>query len=177
MLYFRFKNWVMALMVSLLCVPFLFSNVFAQDSEQNGLDGVWRGVLDIQEHVQLVLGVTIKNDQLTLDSPNQGMFNHEPTEFAITNNGVQFTDASLSAQFTAQLKDGALVGTFTQGVERPLTLYRLSTQDLQRMTLEGSYAGNLVINPNSVLPLQLNIAVLHSNNKYGEFMATMDSPA
>ncbi|RUO38929.1 hypothetical protein CWE15_10530 [Aliidiomarina taiwanensis] len=139
----------------------------------NDLDGVWRGELEIQNGVSLALGVTIKNGELTLDSPNQGMFHKVPTTFSVTNSQVHFEDTDLSASFQAELEDGVLVGTFTQGKVRPLVLHKLDEQDLARQAaFEGAYEGDLIINRRNSLPLRVNIAVLK-----GSYLATLDSPA
>ncbi len=136
------------------------------------LDGVWRGELDIQNGISLTIGLTINNGELTLDSPNQGMFGKAPTEYEVTETTVTFTDADLSASFSAVVKQGTLEGTFTQGKARPLVLTRLDESDLARMALEGTYAGELIVNRRNSLPLRVNIAVLH-----GGYLATLDSPA
>lgn len=177
MTHFHLKHWGMALLASLLCSLLFFTSAQAEDDDPAALEGVWRGVLTIQDNVYLALGITIENGQLTLDSPNQGMFDHAPTEFTLTSDSVSFTDTGLSAQYSGELKDGVLVGSFTQGSERPLTLYRLEQQDFERMKFEGRYAGDLVINQGSQLPLRLNIAVLHAGDEHGQYLATLDSPA
>ncbi len=156
----------LALISSLLLTP--IGEVLAN----NDLDGVWRGELEIQSGISLTIGLTITNGELTLDSPNQGMFGKAPTEYEVTANSVSFTDADLSATFTAVVKNGALDGTFTQGKARPLVLRKLTESDLARMAFEGTYTGDLVINRRNSLPLRLNIAVLQ-----GGYLATLDSPA
>lgn len=156
----------LALISSLLLTP------IGEALASNDLDGVWRGELEIQSGISLTIGLTITNGELTLDSPNQGMFGKAPTEYQVTANGVTFTDADLSATFSAVVKNGALDGTFTQGKARTLVLRKLTEGDLARMAFEGTYTGDLVINRRNSLPLRLNIAVLQ-----GGYLATLDSPA
>src|SRR5690554_5893872 len=134
----------------------LFALVVSSTSfaASTALDGVWRGELEIQQGVSLTLGITIENGQLTLDSPNQGMFHKVPTSFSVTDSQVNFEDSDLSASYQAQLEDGVLVGTFTQGKARSLILHKLGEQDLARKeAFEGAYAGDLIINRRNSLPL------------------------
>ncbi|HLV48692.1 MAG TPA: serine hydrolase domain-containing protein [Aliidiomarina sp.] len=157
---------LLALTTAMLLLPQL------SHAASNELDGTWRGELVIQTGMSLTIGITITNGELTLDSPNQGMFGKVPTEFEVTDNTVSFTDADLSATYSAVIKAGALDGTFTQGKARPLVLEKLNNEDLERMALEGTYVGELVINRRNSLPLRLNVAVLQ-----GRYLATLDSPA
>lgn len=136
------------------------------------LEGMWRGKLEIQNGIFLTIGYTIENGVLTLDSPNQGMFGKAPTTFSIEGESLEFTDAQLSATFAGEVSDGVLVGTFTQGKAFPLTLHRLDDDALERLEFEGRYAGELVLNRRTQLPLQINVAVLHEG-----YYVTLDSPA
>lgn len=153
----------------------MFALLFSATSmaSSDALDGVWRGELEIQNGVSLTIGVTIENGELTFDSPNQGMFGRTPTTFSITDTQVSFEDTGLSASYQAELNDNVLVGTFTQGKERPLSLHKLEEQDLVRKAeFEGTYAGDLIINGRNSLPLRVNVAVIK-----GGYLATLDSPA
>lgn len=136
------------------------------------LEGKWRGELVLQEGISITLGININNDQLTLDSPNQGIFNHQPTKFSVKDNKIEFTDTSLSASYQGELKDGQLEGAFTQGKKRDITMHKLTKDDKARLTYEATYKGDLPVSENSSLPLQVNIAVVH-----GGYIATLDSPA
>src|SRR5690554_5464242 len=90
---------LIALLSGLLLAP------FSEAHASNELDGVWRGELEIQAGVSLTIGLTITNGELTLDSPNQGMFGKVPTDYEVTETSVTFTDAELSATYTAVVKD------------------------------------------------------------------------
>lgn len=146
------------------------------DAEAPALAGQWRGVLEIQDGIYLALGVNISAAGMTLDSPNQGMFEHAVTEFAVSAQEISFVAESLGARYEGTLKDGVLMGTFHQARALPLNLYRLSEDDQARMQYEGTYQGNLTVNAQTSLPLRLNIAVLHAQSPHGAYLATLDSP-
>ena len=133
----------------------------------------WRGKLIISKQVALVVGVNIdrKMNTLTLDSPNQKMFEYVPSQFSISDTSVTFSDTKLNASYEGKFEDGMLKGTFTQGKARPLTLFLLDKQAKKQLELEGTYAGALDISGNK-LPLELQVAVLQDG-----FHATLDSPA
>lgn len=138
----------------------------------NELEGTWRGEMEIQEGVKLVIGVRVEEGQVFLESPNQGMFGKEPTTFDMTDNQITFTDSDLNAEFTGTLEDGVLQGVFVQGRTYNFPLHRLDNEDLARVEqYEGQYAGDLVINGRATLPLVVNIAVLDEG-----YLATLDSP-
>ena len=150
-----------------LILAFTSTAVFAASPE-----GVWRGKLEVQNGIFLTIGYTIENGVLTLDSPNQGMFAKAPTSFTLSDNELEFIDAQLSASFTGEFEGDTLTGTFTQGKAYSLTLHRLDSEDLERMAFEGRYAGEMLVNRRTELPLQVNVAVLHDG-----YYATLDSPA
>lgn len=139
---------------------------------QEELEGIWRGELVLQGGVSITLGINVDNGQLTLDSPNQGIFDHQPTKFSVKNNKIEFTDTSLSANYQGKLNDGQLEGTFTQGKKRSITMHKLTKEDKARLTYETTYKGDLPVSKTSSLPLQVNIAVVR-----GGYIATLDSPA
>lgn len=136
------------------------------------LDGLWRGKLEVQPGVALVVGVTIDGDSITLDSPNQGLWNHTLSSASITDGTLSFSANDLQAQFEGKIDGDQIAGKFTQGRARELTLTRLSTDDMARLPFEAGYAGNLVINGEQKLPLQVNAAVIADG-----YYATLDSPA
>ncbi|MCA1767780.1 MAG: beta-lactamase family protein [Idiomarina sp.] len=136
------------------------------------LEGMWRGELVLQEGVSIALGINIHQGQLTLDSPNQGMFDHQPTEFSVKGNKVEFTDKNLNASYQGELSEGQLEGAFTQGKKRSITLHKLTKEDKARLIYEATYKGELPVSKNNTLPLRLNIAVVHQG-----YIATLDSPA
>ncbi|MBD1583303.1 hypothetical protein [Pseudoalteromonas sp. S16_S37] len=133
----------------------------------------WRGKLEVSKQLSLVVGINIdtKTKSLTLDSPNQKMFEYTPSEFLVSDKAVSFSDTKLNASYEGQFVDGELVGTFIQGKARPLTFALLGTDAKPRLQLEGTYAGALDINGKK-LPLELQVAVLQDG-----FHATLDSPA
>jgi CubicO group peptidase (beta-lactamase class C family) len=156
---------------TIMVAAFCHHSLQAKDYQEE-LEGIWRGELVLQEGVSITLGVNVDNGQLTLDSPNQGMFDHQPTEFSVKDNKVIFTDKSLNASYRGELNDGQLEGTFTQGKKRSITMHKLTQDDRARLTYEATYKGDLPISENSSLPLQVNVAVVH-----GGYIATLDSPA
>lgn len=137
-------------------------------------DGIWRGELVIQKDIVLPIGIVISEDntKLTIDSPNQDMFDHVPTTFDILGNDLSFADDGLKAKFQGKLDGNMIEGVFTQGHARPLVLHKLDKTDIERMKFEGKYEGDLVINSSSQLPLVVNIAVIKDG-----FSAALDSPA
>ena len=150
------------------------SHAMAQKSDENMIDGLWRGELVVQKGVKLAIGITVSNNNttLTLNSPNQGMYKREPSSFSIAGKRITFTDEGLNASFEGEIKGDTIVGTFTQGKDMPLTLHKLNDTDLARMKFEGSYSGDLIINANSSLPLVLHVAVIKDG-----YSAALDSPA
>lgn len=156
-----------------LCTVLLNSTlVYGAES----IEGKWRGVLDIQKNVSLAIGVNItkENDQmvLTLDSPNQGMFERKPTKSSIDGDKVTFEVDALQVTYKGSLVDGKLIGSFTQGRTFDLSLERLDNSDIKRLDFEGAYGGNLNISDTEKLPLVLQVAVLKDG-----YLAKLDSPA
>ena len=156
--------------VAVMAILIMNSVPAAQANSQ--LDGLWRGELEIQQGISIVLGLNIKAGKLSLDSPNQGLWSHPVSESSLNEHQVDFTAKDLQATFTGEVKGEQIIGTFTQGKSRPLTLTRLNADDLQRLAYEGRYAGELIINGETTLPLQVNVAVVAS-----DYVATLDSPA
>ncbi|CUS48160.1 MAG: putative beta-lactamase [Idiomarinaceae bacterium HL-53] len=151
----------------------LFTSIWFNVAQSSELEGIWRGPMEIQPGVNIVIGVRIESDQLFLESPNQGMFDREPTSFEVTDEQVSFTDEGLSASFSGSLEGGVLKGEFQQGRTYELNLTKLDEQALVRMeAYEGQYAGDLVLNGRTSLPLVLHIVVVNDG-----YLATLDSPA
>jgi CubicO group peptidase (beta-lactamase class C family) len=142
--------------------------------EKPSLDGLWRGELEVQKGVTLAIGISISdnNASLTLNSPNQGMFEKVPSSFNISADTLSFIDEDLGASFEGQIDGDKINGIFTQGKAMSLTLQKLTEKDLERMKYEGKYSGDLIINANSVLPVVLHIAVIKDG-----YSAALDSPA
>lgn len=157
---------------STIVVAALCHHSLQAEEYKDKLNGIWRAELLLQDDVSIALGITIDNGQLTLDSPNQGMFNHQPTTFSLSGETVKFTDKNLNASYQGQLENGQLKGTFTQGKERSITLHKLTQEDKNRLTYEATYQGDLPVSANSSLPLRVNVAVIHDG-----YIATLDSPA
>lgn len=157
--------WFTVLLASLLVSPL--------HAEQ--LTGKWRGKLQMNPQAALIMGININHDAkgytLTLDSPNQGMFEYNPSQFAIEGNTVQFQDDKLSASFKGTLQDGLLMGEFKQGKTLPLKLTKLDDSQQLLLANEGSWFGDLIINNSARLPLVLNIAVVDQS-----YHVTLDSP-
>ncbi|WP_286843215.1 hypothetical protein, partial [Idiomarina sp. UBA4206] len=166
------KTFIKWFIYSTIMVAAFCHHALQAKEYQEELEGVWRGELVLQEGVSITLGINVDNGQLTLDSPNQGMFDHQPTKFSVKGNKIEFTDTSLGASYQGALNDGQLEGTFTQGKERSITMHKLTQEDKARLTYEATYKGDLPVSENSSLPLQVNIAVVHDG-----YIATLDSPA
>ncbi|WP_020208206.1 serine hydrolase domain-containing protein [Gilvimarinus chinensis] len=154
-----------------VCLAICSGSAMAADYSQE-LNARWRGLLEFPQGVHLVLGINIENGNLTLDSPNQSMFGRVPSEFALSGNRVTFTDQELNASFSGELNEGVLKGKFTQGKSVKIDLQPLTAADRERLTFEGRYSGELLIDGATALPLQLNIAVLPTG-----YIGTLDSPA
>lgn len=153
--------------VAALCHHYLQAVEYQQE-----LEGVWRGELVLQEGASITLGINIYEGEVTLDSPNQGIFDHQPTEFSLADSTVEFTDKSLNASYQGKLKDGLLEGTFIQGNKRSIKMHKLTPEDKKRLSYESAYQGDLLVSDSASLPLQVNIAVVHNG-----YIATLDSPA
>ncbi len=145
---------------------------FASFAETPSLSGKWRGEMVIRGEVSLTIGINIHEDTLTLDSPNQGMFNRAPTSFEIEGDTLSFTDKGLGASYLGKVSNGEIRGTFKQGRDFDLNFKKLTEKDLNRLAFEGTYSGELIINKRAKLPLNLNIAVLPDR-----YLATLDSPS
>lgn len=149
--------------------------IFASPADAEQLTGKWRGKLQMAPQAALTIGINIthsaKGYSLTLDSPNQGMFDYSPSQFNIDGNRVQFQDDKLNASFSGTLVDGQLQGEFTQGKTLTLNLTKLNEAQLEMLENEGSWYGDLIINNSARLPLVLNIAVAGDG-----YHVTLDSP-
>ena len=142
----------------------------SSQSAANDFAGLWRGELEFQPNFSLVIGLNVADNTATLASPNQGMLDHPLSTYAVDGNTMTFTAADLNISFTGERQGDQVVGTFTQGQSFPLTLKKLTTEDIERLAFEGQYDGALKINGND-LPLQVNIAVVSEG-----YVGTLDSP-
>ena len=149
--------------------------LFASPLLAEELTGKWRGKLQMTPQAALTIGINIStaNDgySLTIDSPNQGMFDYSPSQFKIDGNSVQFQDDKLGASFVGSLQQGQLQGEFSQGKTLPLNLLKLDKAQLKLLDNEGSWFGDLIINNSARLPLVLNVAVADQG-----YHVTLDSP-
>ncbi|WP_157981031.1 serine hydrolase domain-containing protein [Pseudidiomarina insulisalsae] len=137
----------------------------------SSLDGTWRGELNYQDNLSMVIGITIEDGEATFASPNQGLYAQPVSAFEVDGDTVTVQVAELNLAFRGVVSHERMVGEFTQGQSFPLTLTRLDATALQRLQYEGQYAGALDVNGNE-LPLQVNIAVLVDG-----YLGTLDSPA
>jgi len=153
----------------------LLTIIVASAAGAQQLTGKWRGKLQMTPQAALTIGINITRSaddySLTLDSPNQGMFDYSPSQFSIDGNTVQFQDDKLKASFSGTLAEGKLQGEFTQGKTLALNLTKLDEKQLEMLEIEGSWYGDLVINNSARLPLVLNIAVAGDG-----YHVTLDSP-
>ncbi|MDX1525962.1 MAG: serine hydrolase domain-containing protein [Pseudidiomarina maritima] len=140
-------------------------------AQANNLDGIWRAKLEVQPGVAITLGLTIRDNQLYYDSPNQGAFDIKPTRTNLSATSVSFADDRASLSFTGNLVDGNLSGQFKQGRNYDITFYKLTGDAINRLNFEGAYRGNLAIDDQTQLPLVLHVAVLAEG-----YLATLDSP-
>ncbi len=160
----KIKHVLLCLGLLLLCTQ--------PATAQESIDGIWRAEHEVQPGVKLVLGITIRENRITFDSPNQGMFDQRLSYQRIDGNQVAFKNAAANFSFNGTLKDNTIVGSFTQGATKPLTFYRLDDVGIARLHYEGAYRGRLEVTADSTLPLVLNVAA----TAFG-FLATLDSPA
>lgn len=155
---------------TLLLSVSLSSPLFAEQ-----LTGKWRGKLQMNPQAALIMGININQGPegytLTIDSPNQNMFDYSPSQFKVEGNSVQFQDDKLSASFIGTVQDGMLKGEFSQGKALPLNLVRLDDAQRKLLANERSWFGDLIINDSTRLPLVLNIAVAGKG-----YHVTLDSP-
>ncbi|CUA88869.1 serine hydrolase domain-containing protein [Pseudidiomarina woesei] len=169
--YYHLIKKLVAVSSILMASAMLFQPAKANNAD-GALDGLWRGKLEVQPGVALVVGIDVQGETVTLDSPNQGLWGHALSAVTIADGTLTFSAKDLQAEFTGTINGDVIAGTFTQGRARPLTLQRLSNADLEHLKFEGGYAGDLIINGAPQLPLQVNVAVIADS-----YYASLDSPA
>lgn len=149
---------------------FVTANTYAGD-----YSGQWRGLLQLSPQGSIVLGFNIQqtDDGLTvlIDSPNQGMHDHQTSSAAIDGNTLKLSALKLDATFEGKFDGEKLVGTFLQRKAFPITLERLSAEQLQKLANETSWHGDLVLSKRNKLPLVLHVAVGATG-----YHVTLDSP-
>ncbi len=96
--------------------------MFSQD-----ILGTWNGALNIQGmQLRLVFHVEKQGDEFsaTMDSPDQKAFGI-PTEVSFIGNKVEFSIPSIKLEYTGEIKDSEIIGTFSQmGMSMPMNLSR-----------------------------------------------------
>ena len=88
-------------------------SIYAQD-----ITGQWNGALSIQgQQLRLVIHVTRTGDgyTATVDSPDQGAKGIPVTTVTFANPAFRFEIANLHLEYSGELKDGVITGTFKQG--------------------------------------------------------------
>jgi pimeloyl-ACP methyl ester carboxylesterase len=92
------------------------------------ITGQWNGELNVQAtQLRLVLHITGSSDGYTstLDSPDQGAKGIPVTSTTFTDQVLKFQVVNLGIQYTGELKNNIITGTFTQGVGSfPMNLSR-----------------------------------------------------
>jgi hypothetical protein len=156
------------LIITLLLIT---STVAAEDYSGN-----WRGIIKLNPQANIVLGFQVQqsDDSLVvlLDSPNQGLHDHEVSSAVIEEGSITIAVSSLNATFTGKFKGETLVGTFHQDRAFPITLTRLSSEQSKGLDNETSWYGDLNISKSKKLPLTLHVAVGPEG-----YHVTLDSPA
>jgi pimeloyl-ACP methyl ester carboxylesterase len=98
-------------------------SLYAQD-----ITGDWNGALSIQgQQLRLVIHVTRSGEgyTATMDSPDQGATGIPVTTLTFQNPVFRFEVANLRVEYTGELKDGIIAGTFKQGgFSMPMDLSR-----------------------------------------------------
>ena len=103
----------------LLLVCLLQLSAFAQ-----AIVGTWKGELNVGQ-VKLSLIFHVSKDTCTLDVPGQGALGLPASLKELTDTSLTVILYNLEAGYQGKLREGQLVGTFTQqGVTFPLTLSR-----------------------------------------------------
>ncbi|MDD3743408.1 MAG: alpha/beta fold hydrolase [Lentimicrobiaceae bacterium] len=90
------------------------------------ISGNWQGTLNVQgTQLRIVFNVT-KSDQgykSTMDSPDQAAFGIPVTHTFFENSQVKFQVTNLGIEYTGELKNHEIIGTFKQaGMEFPMNL-------------------------------------------------------
>lgn len=138
----------------LLLVCLLQLSAFAQ-----AIVGTWKGELNVGQ-VKLSLIFHVSKDTCTLDVPGQGALGLPASLKELTDTSLTVILYNLEAGYQGKLREGQLVGTFTQqGVTFPLTLsrfqevynrpqepkepYPYKTEEVTINTIEAKLAGTI----------------------------------
>src|SRR5690554_7108188 len=87
----------------------------AASAAEHNLDGIWRGKLEVQPNVFLVVGININGDTITMDSPTQGNWGLPLKNFEISATEFKFSATELDAMYVGKVNGDEITGTFTQG--------------------------------------------------------------
>ncbi len=112
-------------------LPFLC--LFFQMIQAQDLTGSWHGALDIQgTKLKIVFHIEKTADGYTtkMDSPDQGALGIPTGQTSWADNTLTIKAANLGMEYTAQLEEGKLNGTFSQaGMNLPLVLEKKKKAD------------------------------------------------
>lgn len=131
----------------------------ASDRERMVFEGGYVGdlVIDKTATLPLKLNVAVLPEGYlgTLDSPAQHSYGIPLTEIKINAQAVSFQSSMIDASYSAEYQDGAYVGTFVQGMKRPLTLKKVTAGEEDQASVPkpqaGEHGGALaVITPDGV---------------------------
>lgn len=107
---------------------FLLSTLVTLSLYAQDITGQWNGTLSIQgQQLRLVLHVTRSGDgyTATVDSPDQGTKGIPVTTITFQDPAFRFEIANLYLEYSGELKDGVITGTFKQGgFSTPMNLSR-----------------------------------------------------
>ncbi len=131
----------------------------AGDRERLVFEGGYAGdlIIDKTATLPVKLNVAVLPDGYlgTLDSPAQHSYGIPLTDMQINAESVSFQSPMINATYSAEYKDGAYVGTFVQGMERPLTLKKVAAGEEGQTSAPKPQAGEhggarAVITPDGV---------------------------
>lgn len=131
----------------------------ASDRERQKFEASYKGdlVIDKAATLPLQLNIAVVPDGYvgTLDSPAQNSYGIPLTEVVIDDKQIRFQSPMIKASYSATYKDGAYEGTFVQGMERPLTLKKVTPGEEDQSSVPKPQAGDhggalAVITPSGV---------------------------
>lgn len=107
----------------LLLLSTAFNSIYGQGSR---FTGSWEGVLQAGMEIRIVFHIE-ENGKVKADSPDQSAFGLECKDATINNQEIRIDITAVNATFSGRLiNDSTIEGTFTQGVDLPLTLKKTS---------------------------------------------------
>lgn len=167
--------WI-GVLLTVLCLLGIQSGevqAVAQDGHQyeEAWEGQWRGKIEVNRKAYLVIGIQMKQGKLTLDSPNQGLFDYPIEDYSFRQSDLRFRVPELGIDYQGTLHNKTIRGTFTQTNEYSLNLTQLGDKQERLQAFEGSYVGSLEYEPDQFMALRLHVAVDEKG-----YYATLDSP-